>query len=145
MPRCDPKHCILTRGALVVLVCASISACATRGTDSELFPYLPLRGECVIYQKVPPEYGEPYVANSNGVFRTATTDEQNRLSGVQIQDLRTAVTVSHDSKSAYRLAIYYALSCKNMRMSLAWYCLLYTSDAADEEDSVDLGGRRIIK
>src|SRR5665648_1295236 len=26
-----------------------------------------------------------------------------------------------------------------------WNCLLYTSDAADEEDSVDLGGRRIIK
>ena len=24
-------------------------------------------------------------------------------------------------------------------------CLLYTSDAADEEDSVDLGGRRTIK
>ena len=24
-------------------------------------------------------------------------------------------------------------------------CLLYTSDAADEEDSVDLGGSRIIK
>ena len=24
-------------------------------------------------------------------------------------------------------------------------CLLYTSDAVDEEDSVDLGGRRIIK
>src|SRR5665648_783240 len=30
---------------------------------------------------------------------------------------------------------------------VAWYLtgLLYTSDAADEEDSVDLGGRRIIK
>ena len=25
------------------------------------------------------------------------------------------------------------------------FCLLYTSDAADEEDSVDLGGRRVIK
>src|SRR5674536_401945 len=24
-------------------------------------------------------------------------------------------------------------------------CLLYTSDAADEEDSVDIGGRRVIK
>ena len=24
-------------------------------------------------------------------------------------------------------------------------CLLYTSDAADEEDSVDLGGRRVIE
>eukprot|EP00658_Telonema_sp_P-2_P023181 TRINITY_DN19283_c0_g1_i3.p2 TRINITY_DN19283_c0_g1~~TRINITY_DN19283_c0_g1_i3.p2 ORF type:complete len:112 (-),score=18.16 TRINITY_DN19283_c0_g1_i3:51-386(-) len=29
--------------------------------------------------------------------------------------------------------------------SPAQACLLYTSDAADEEDSVDLGGRRIIK
>ena len=26
-----------------------------------------------------------------------------------------------------------------------YYCLLYTSDAADERSSVDLGGRRIIK
>ena len=25
------------------------------------------------------------------------------------------------------------------------FCLLYTSDAADEEDSVDLGGRRFLK
>eukprot|EP00658_Telonema_sp_P-2_P042144 TRINITY_DN30217_c0_g2_i2.p1 TRINITY_DN30217_c0_g2~~TRINITY_DN30217_c0_g2_i2.p1 ORF type:complete len:526 (+),score=146.36 TRINITY_DN30217_c0_g2_i2:275-1852(+) len=29
--------------------------------------------------------------------------------------------------------------------SVVFTCLLYTSDAADEEDSVDLGGRRIIK
>ena len=28
---------------------------------------------------------------------------------------------------------------------MTYVCLLYTSDAADEEDSVDLGGRRIIK
>src|SRR5665648_1286407 len=31
------------------------------------------------------------------------------------------------------------------RYYLLHTCLLYTSDAADEEDSVDLGGRRIIK
>src|SRR5665648_1123832 len=30
-------------------------------------------------------------------------------------------------------------------LGLGDICLLYTSDAADEEDSVDLGGRRIIK
>eukprot|EP00658_Telonema_sp_P-2_P004858 TRINITY_DN11817_c0_g1_i3.p1 TRINITY_DN11817_c0_g1~~TRINITY_DN11817_c0_g1_i3.p1 ORF type:complete len:236 (-),score=80.33 TRINITY_DN11817_c0_g1_i3:47-754(-) len=30
-------------------------------------------------------------------------------------------------------------------LHVACACLLYTSDAADEEDSVDLGGRRIIK
>ena len=28
---------------------------------------------------------------------------------------------------------------------LNYICLLYTSDAADERSSVDLGGRRIIK
>ena len=28
---------------------------------------------------------------------------------------------------------------------MVWGCLLYTSDAADERSSVDLGGRRIIK
>ena len=29
--------------------------------------------------------------------------------------------------------------------ALATHCLLYTSDAADERSSVDLGGRRLIK
>src|SRR5665648_529402 len=32
-----------------------------------------------------------------------------------------------------------------LHLTLNYDCLLYTSDAADEEDSVDLGGRRIIK
>ena len=32
-----------------------------------------------------------------------------------------------------------------MTIALSCYCLLYTSDAADEEASVDLGGPRIIK
>eukprot|EP00658_Telonema_sp_P-2_P074698 TRINITY_DN63984_c0_g1_i1.p1 TRINITY_DN63984_c0_g1~~TRINITY_DN63984_c0_g1_i1.p1 ORF type:complete len:116 (-),score=32.66 TRINITY_DN63984_c0_g1_i1:15-362(-) len=31
------------------------------------------------------------------------------------------------------------------RNGYAYGCLLYTSDAADEEDSVDLGSRRIIQ
>ena len=33
----------------------------------------------------------------------------------------------------------------NIHLGPPHICLLYTSDAADEEDSVDLGGRRIIK
>eukprot|EP00658_Telonema_sp_P-2_P000975 TRINITY_DN10357_c0_g1_i3.p1 TRINITY_DN10357_c0_g1~~TRINITY_DN10357_c0_g1_i3.p1 ORF type:complete len:138 (-),score=16.36 TRINITY_DN10357_c0_g1_i3:73-486(-) len=36
-------------------------------------------------------------------------------------------------------------SCSWGRIVRTRSCLLYTSDAADEEDSVDLGGRRIIK
>eukprot|EP00658_Telonema_sp_P-2_P043665 TRINITY_DN31578_c0_g1_i1.p3 TRINITY_DN31578_c0_g1~~TRINITY_DN31578_c0_g1_i1.p3 ORF type:complete len:102 (-),score=30.35 TRINITY_DN31578_c0_g1_i1:54-359(-) len=34
---------------------------------------------------------------------------------------------------------------RGMVDALLMCCLLYTSDAADEEDSGDLGGRRIIK
>ena len=30
-------------------------------------------------------------------------------------------------------------------LAMGMHCLLYTSDAADERSSVDLGGRRIIK
>ena len=37
------------------------------------------------------------------------------------------------------------LNLPKYKMSIYTDCLLYTSDAADEEDSVDLGGRRIIK
>ena len=33
----------------------------------------------------------------------------------------------------------------NRSLPVAYACLLYTSDAADERSSVDLGGRRIIK
>ena len=32
-----------------------------------------------------------------------------------------------------------------VRLPETYTCLLYTSDAADERSSVDLGGRRIIK
>ena len=39
-----------------------------------------------------------------------------------------------------------APSAKEYRQRLGMnICLLYTSDAADERSSVDLGGRRIIK
>ena len=34
---------------------------------------------------------------------------------------------------------------RHLRSHLSGGCLLYTSDAADERSSVDLGGRRIIK
>ena len=33
----------------------------------------------------------------------------------------------------------------NGLVMVTYICLLYTSDAADERSSVDLGGRRIIK
>ena len=38
-----------------------------------------------------------------------------------------------------------AVTVRNLAFVLERICLLYTSDAADERSSVDLGGRRIIK
>ena len=35
--------------------------------------------------------------------------------------------------------------CPKLEPAYPGRCLLYTSDAADERSSVDLGGRRIIK
>src|SRR5678815_4583615 len=40
---------------------------------------------------------------------------------------------------------YRAIAKYPMNTLIHWLCLLYTSDAADERSSVDLGGRRIIK
>ena len=42
-------------------------------------------------------------------------------------------------------AIMYILAIGNFAYANNYFCLLYTSDAADERSSVDLGGRRIIK
>ena len=36
-------------------------------------------------------------------------------------------------------------TCTDLASIALYDCLLYTSDAADERSSVDLGGRRIIK
>ena len=40
-----------------------------------------------------------------------------------------------------------AIVVRDLEVLTSWLhiCLLYTSDAADERSSVDLGGRRIIK
>src|SRR5664279_4943271 len=57
---------------------------------------------------------------------------------------------SADALTAIKLSTLSAPGAKNCNISaagrggLSRYCLLYTSDAADEEDSVELGGRRII-
>ena len=61
-----------------------------------------------------------------------------------IRDRSYSVVFSRESASRIFLAV-----CRSN--SAPWIsserkvCLLYTSDAADERSSVDLGGRRIIK
>ena len=52
-----------------------------------------------------------------------------------------------ERQSVYRIVLIddSQMARLGLRDELGRICLLYTSDAADERSSVDLGGRRIIK
>src|SRR5665648_427969 len=55
--------------------------------------------------------------------------------------LKDLINIVRGTSRADKVYYYYAKSQFGMKDNMI--CLLYTSDAADEEDSVDLGGRRI--
>src|SRR5665648_1094267 len=71
------------------------------------------------------------IDSENGLITWTPTNEQVgiNLVEVEISDGKKSITQSFEIE---------VINVNNL-------CLLYTSDAADEEDSVDLGGRRIIK
>src|SRR5665648_805088 len=64
------------------------------------------------------------------IFATFTHDAQDELNEKPVYRLKQSWTEGEFEKAIKEMVN---------------PCLLYTSDAADEEDSVDLGGRRIIK
>ena len=71
---------------------------------------------------------------------------KRQLQQLQPQRLGQAahVVVALDAGGLLRLGAA-ALDDVGVDRALRQPCLLYTSDAADERSSVDLGGRRIIK
>ncbi len=78
-------------------------------------------------------------------------DAEARLRATEANLARLdAVIADQDARAAAlrrqaRAAERYRLLSNQIRVAEARTCLLYTSDAADEPSSVDLGGRRIIK
>src|SRR5664280_3848223 len=82
------------------------------------------------------------IGSISGVKPTATATANNSASSQLplvtplITNTRGAITRMNPSINQVK---------RVMPLSKLVSCLLYTSDAADEEDSVDLGGRRIIK
>src|SRR5665648_1176404 len=64
---------------------------------------------------------------------------------IERRDSMFLVTWIEGEEVNYRLVKKQELSTLMASFGQHAICLLYTSDAADEEDSVDLGGRRIIK
>ena len=62
-----------------------------------------------------------------------------------IRDRNNVLRRSSEEKSAESAIFKFGDNEVNFSTYMAKGCLLYTSDAADERSSVDLGGRRIIK
>ena len=71
------------------------------------------------------------------IGRVITRNEQQINVGTVVQLFAAQFAQRNDDEAIGRLI------CAPGRQGQA--CLLYTSDAADERSSVDLGGRRIIK
>ena len=86
--------------------------------------------------------GQPFA------FNKRTGDA--RISGALASLAGLEVALEANDAEAIDLSIRTIIQLHAMILSfggipLLYYCLLYTSDAADERSSVDLGGRRIIK
>src|SRR5664279_4366876 len=82
-------------------------------------------------------------------FRQSTGNERprgaNRVPGNRLRLVRwECAAAPRGTQARTAIARKWFAGDKN-RYTFPNTCLLYTSDAADEEDSVDLGGRRIIK
>src|SRR5664279_1182207 len=94
-----------------------------------------------------------FAGNSTGNPGTGWNADNPRISGYEDYDYLTEVInrvkASENSNDAFITGLskggHIALAYACERPGMIKACLLYTSDAADEEDSVDLGGRRIIK
>src|SRR5665648_344972 len=86
----------------------------------------------------------------NGDIRIAFADTVLFKSGIDFNEIgiceNLLMLIVSSQHCMVKLEVsYHADDTKILDFSLCKSCLLYTSDAAVEEDSVDLGGRRIIK
>src|SRR5678815_4562698 len=107
--------------ARLVLVAVALTAC----TDSQRITS-PADGLAVSYAKAPPGGTATYTATDLGVL---PGDQESYAWSAN--DAGYVVVQSNQYPSTGGIVGH-------------WYiCLLYTSDAADERSSVDLGGRRI--
>src|SRR5664280_3799895 len=90
-----------------------------------------------------------------GVAIDSIEDMMRLFDGINLEKISTSMTIN--ATASILLALYIVTARRTGRdvrklrgtvqndVLKEYICLLYTSDAADEEDSVDLGGRRIIK
>ena len=85
-----------------------------------------------------------------GVFFQAEDGIRDLVRSRGLGDVYKRQILSRETGYPREVGQYFRYHGRYALMDLGWstllhLCLLYTSDAADERSSVDLGGRRIIK
>src|SRR5678816_3414080 len=86
----------------------------------------------------------PYNISTPLLFHLARYADRVRDMHFMLQlEVVERMVAAHSTPAYGRLSV--ALQTRFRMKKLFNVCLLYTSDAADERSSVDLGGRRIIK
>ena len=103
-----------------------------------------LAQEPSIFGKLSVENNLRLVLEMSGLSKNEQNDKiESLLDEMSIQHIRDSMGSNLSGGERRRVEICRALSMNPDFILLD--CLLYTSDAADEEDRVDLGGRRFIK
>ena len=86
------------------------------------------------------------VTDENGIVHPGSGWTQIFIyPGYQFKAIDCLITNFHLPESTLLMLVSALAGRENILNAYNKACLLYTSDAADEEDSVDLGGRRNIK
>ena len=86
----------------------------------------------------------------NSFIKDVSTNSANGLEGIAFDNLRN-LFVTNEKLPKYLIKLKNQVELGSYEINAVedlsdiCYCLLYTSDAADERSSVNLGGRRIIK
>src|SRR5665648_1238617 len=101
-----------------------------------------VRAEWLIVTPVDARGGCPVQRFLEELGRDATAEHRQVLA--RLRELAKRGRITDERKVRHLGDGIYELKTRG-GVRVLYFCLLYTSDAADEEDSVDLGGRRIIK
>src|SRR5674536_402152 len=112
-----------------------------------MLPYYLQYKTVIIYKPLQNKYFNSFINNQrskDGIVLTPTSQIIREIINYRNDNINTLSVFLSDQIPA-KGDIKYWTTFLNQDTAVFTGCLLYTSDAADEEDSVDLGGRRIIK